>query len=102
MTRLYIRGMAGKSGAKGGVALALAAVAFVFTVWIGVWNNDHHPSDSCDTYSRAYHEDACRAQKEDKNLLLISGAVTVGLLGIGLVRRYQPGGRAPEDAATKD
>lgn len=84
--------MAKKSGA-GTFALVLAGVAFAFTIYMAVSGNDR--DDSCDAqYSSRVAEQIaeqnCNAQKEDKNLMLISGGVAVALLVFGLVRRYQP------------
>lgn len=81
--------MAKKSGA-GQFALVLAGVAFAFTVYMAVWNNDRHAEDSCDSRAEYAVSQNCGAQKEDKSLMLISGGVAIALLVFGLIRRYQP------------
>lgn len=72
------------------IALVLAGLLFAFSVYMFTWNSDQHPRNSCDSYSRSYHEDSCRAQKEDRNLMLGSGTGALGLLVFGLVLRYTP------------
>ncbi|MFV8266478.1 hypothetical protein ACNQR9_26015 [Mycolicibacterium peregrinum] len=89
---MYIRGMA-----KGSIALVLSALAFAFAVYLAMWNNDRHDGQyGCDAAQKnQYTEQNCRAENEDQNLMYGAGAVAVGLLVLGLVRRYQPsGGRA--------
>jgi hypothetical protein len=83
------------------IALVLAALLFAFTVYIGVWNNNHHSGRSrCDESYRYSSEQGCAAETEDKNLMWVSGAATLGLLAVGLVIRYQPGrGRAQDRPA---
>lgn len=85
---------------RGTLTLVLAGLAFVFTVYLGMWNNDRHTgTGSCEnmtsTYGSELAQDNCRAESEDRNLMYGAGAVAVALLVVGLVRRYQPsGGRA--------
>ncbi|OBB43595.1 hypothetical protein A5755_26935 [Mycolicibacterium fortuitum] len=89
---MYIRGMA-----KGSIALVLSALAFAFAVYLAMWNNDRHDGRyGCDAErANQYTQQNCDAENEDQNLMYGAGAVAVGLLVLGLVRRYQPsGGRA--------
>lgn len=45
--------------------------------------------------------DSCHAERDKKDFPLTVLAVATGaMLVVGIIRRYQPGGRAPEDAAT--
>lgn len=96
-SRAYIHAMA-----KGSVALVFAALFGAFAVYMAMWNNDRHSVDYCAKVDQGeVYAQNCGASNEDKNLMLGSGAVAVGLFAFGLIRRYAPsGGRAPEDAAT--
>lgn len=82
--------------------MVLAALAFGLTVYLAVWNNDRHDGHSCDVESTSQRaeqlaEQNCAAQKEDKNLMLISGGLAIGLLAFGLIRRYQPSPKPTSD-----
>jgi hypothetical protein len=83
---MYLRAM--KSRSKGNVALILAALFFAFAVFVGVVNNGR-----CNNH--------CGAHTEDQNLMLVSGAIAIGFLVLGLVRRYQPARNQEADHTPK-
>ena len=76
----------------GQISLGLAAVLLAFTAYMAVWNSDRQPGrdGACDAASRGYSAVGCAAKKEDRNLMVGSGALGLGLLGFGLLRRYPP------------